>query len=58
VVALLVAATLIGAGVNDYHWGLLVGALIAAVVELVSLPPDDNLSVPLVTGASMHFLGV
>jgi len=58
VVALVVVAVLIGGGANDYHWGLLVGALIAALVELAPLPTDDNLSIPLVTGASMHFLGV
>ena len=58
VVALLVVAVLIAGGANDYHWGLLVGALIAALVELAPLPTDDNLSIPLIAGASMHFLGV
>ena len=57
-VALLVTAVLAGAGVVDYHWGLLVGAVMAGLVELVSVPPDDNLAVPLAAGAAMYFLGV
>lgn len=49
---------LTGSGAVDYHWGLLVGALIAGVVELAPGYPDDNLTVPLIAGASMHFIGV
>lgn len=49
---------LTGSGAVDYHWGLLVGALIAGVVELTPGYPDDNLTIPLIAGASMHFLGV
>ena len=45
-------------GAVDYHWGLLVGALIAGVVELAPGYPDDNLTIPLIAGASMHFMGV
>ena len=55
-VALAVVAVLVGSGVVPYHWGLLVGAAVAALVELVPLPPDDNLTVPLVSGAAMNFL--
>ena len=57
-VALLVVAVLGGAGAVDYHWGLLVGAAVAGLVELTPLRLDDNLSVPLVAGAAMHFLGL
>ncbi len=57
VVALVVVTALVGSGAIDYHWGLLVGALVAGLAELASVPPDDNLAVPLVAGAAMHFLG-
>lgn len=57
-VAFLVTAALVSAGAVDYHWGLLVGAVIAGLVELASLPPDDNLTIPLIAGAAMYFLGV
>ena len=45
-------------GAVEYHWGLLVGALIAGVVELAPGYPDDNLTIPLIAGASIHFMGV
>lgn len=54
--SLAVVGVLAAAGVIEYHWGLLVGAAVAAVVELASLPPDDNLTVPLISGGAMHFL--
>ena len=57
-VSLAVVAALVGSDAIDYHWGLLVGAVIAGLVELASVPPDDNLSIPLTAGAAMHFLGV
>ena len=34
------------------------GSAVAGLVELASLPPDDNLSIPLIAGAAMYFLGV
>ena len=34
----------------------IVGALVATIVELIPVPIDDNLTVPLVSGAVMHFL--
>ncbi len=34
----------------------LIGALVATIVELLPLQIDDNLTVPLVSGAVMHFL--
>ena len=55
--AALVVAALVGTGAVDYHWGLLVGAGIAGLAELLPLRLDDNLSVPLVSGAAMHLLG-
>ena len=57
-VSLAVVAALVGSDAIDYHWGLWVGAVIAGLVELASVPPDDNLSIPLTAGAAMHFLGV
>lgn len=35
----------------SYHWALLVGACVAALTELLPLPLDDNLTIPLVSGA-------
>ena len=55
-VSLAVVAVLAAVGVIEYHWGLLVGAAVAALVELAPLPPDDNLTIPLISGAVMHFL--
>ena len=57
-VSMVVTAALTGSGAIDYHWGLWVGAAVAGLVELASLPPDDNLSIPLMAGAAMYFLGV
>jgi dolichol kinase len=57
-VSLAVVGVLVGGNAIEFHWGLLVGAVIAGLVELASLPPDDNMAVPLVAGAAMHFLGV
>ena len=34
----------------------IVGALVATIVELIPFPVDDNLTVPLISGAVMHFL--
>ena len=34
----------------------IIGALVATVVEMLPFPIDDNLTVPLVSGAVMHFL--
>jgi len=56
-VSLLAVAVLGGTGAVDYHWGLLVGAAVAGLVELAPLPLDDNLTVPLAAGTAMHFLG-
>ena len=50
------AAVLLAAGAIEHHWALWAGAGLAAVVELASIPPDDNLTIPLVAGTAMHFL--
>lgn len=55
---LVTVGVLTGSGAVDYHWGLLIGALIAGLVELAPVDLDDNLTIPLIAGASMHFLGV
>ena len=34
----------------------IIGALVATIVEMLPFPIDDNLTVPLVSGAVMHFL--
>jgi acyl phosphate:glycerol-3-phosphate acyltransferase len=56
-ISLLVVTAMTGSGVFQYHWGLLVGAVIAGLVELTPNPLDDNLTIPLISGAVMHFLG-
>jgi acyl phosphate:glycerol-3-phosphate acyltransferase len=55
-VGLLVVGALVGGGFIQYHWGLLAGAALAGLVELAPLPVDDNLSIPLVSGALMQLL--
>ena len=52
------AAVLIAANGIDHHWAIWVGAAVAGTVELASVPPDDNLAVPIIAGTAMHFLGV
>ena len=55
---LVTVGALTGSGAVEYHCGLLIGALIAGLVELAPVDLDDNLTIPLIAGASMHFLGV
>ena len=57
VVSFLIVAVLVGSGRFPYHWALLVGAAVAALVELAPAPPDDNLTIPLAAGGVMHLLG-
>lgn len=52
------AVVLIAANGIDHHWALWVGAAMAGAAELASVPPDDNLVVPLLAGTAMYFLGV
>ena len=53
-VSLLAAALLVGAGFMPWHWGFAAGSLVAGLVELLPLPGDDNLWVPLAAGAAMQ----
>ncbi len=55
---LVAVGVLTGSGAVEYHWGMLVGAVIAGLVELTPGYPDDNLTIPLIAGASMNFMGV
>ena len=57
VVSLLIVAVLVDSGRFPYHWALLVGGAVAALVELAPVPPDDNLTIPLAAGGAMHLLG-
>jgi glycerol-3-phosphate acyltransferase PlsY len=56
--SLLIVVVLVSSGAIQYHWGLLIGALVAGLVELIPIPLDDNLTVPLISGAVMHLLMV
>ena len=58
VVGAAVAGALLGFGVIEFHWGLWAGAVIAALVELAGIPPDDNLTIPLIAGTAMWAMGV
>ena len=51
-------AVLLAADGIDHHWALWVGIAVAGVVELASIPPDDNLAIPLLAGTAMFLLGV
>lgn len=57
-VALAVAGVLSASGVVQFQWAVAAGAAVAALVELVPLILDDNLTVPLVSGAAMALMGV
>ena len=57
-VGLAVAGVLSAGGVVPLHWGLAVGAGVAAIVELTTLVLDDNLTIPLISGAAMWLMGV
>jgi len=60
-IAFVIAAVLAGfllslAGVSVMHGLILAGAIIAAGVELLPLPVNDNLVIPLVSGGAMALL--
>ncbi|MFH1141647.1 MAG: hypothetical protein V1724_08345 [Chloroflexota bacterium] len=57
VVGLVVAGAMHVAGVIDFRWAIAAGALVAGIAELLPLPLDDNLRVPLLAGAAMAVLG-
>jgi dolichol kinase len=51
-------AVLLAADGIDHHWALWVGVAVAGLIELASVPPDDNLAIPVLAGAVMFGLGV
>ncbi len=57
-VAIGVAGILSAVNVVPFHWGLVAGAIIAALVELAPSFLDDNLTIPLISGAAMTWAGV
>ena len=54
--SLLVLAALATTGVMEFRWTLVAAAVVAGLVELAPLPLDDNLTVPLVSGACAQYL--
>ena len=52
-----IAALLVASGAVNHHWVLWPGAAIAALVELAGIPPDDNLTIPLIAGVAMWAMG-
>ena len=58
VVGMGVAGLLHATGQITFGWPVVVGALVAATVELLPLRVDDNLRVPLISGAAMVALGM
>ena len=55
-VSLLVLAVLATTGVLEFQWVLVAAAVVAGLVELAPLPLDDNLTVPLISGACAQYL--
>ena len=53
-----IAALLVATGAVAHHWALWPGAAIAALVELAGIPPDDNLTIPLIAGTAMWAMAV
>ena len=52
-----VAALLLATGAVQHHWAIWPGAAIAALTELAGIPPDDNLTIPIIAGAAMWAMG-
>ena len=57
-VALGLVAVFWGAKVFDNYWPAVLGAVVAAVVESLPLPIDDNFSVPLASAVVMSLIWV
>ncbi len=55
-VSLLVIGLLVIAGVTEFKWIFVAGAVVAGLVELAPSPLDDNLTIPLIAGAVMQYL--
>lgn len=56
--SLAMSAVLAVADVASPYWLLAAGAAVAAVVELVPFPVDDNVTIPLISGAAMTLMAV
>ncbi len=54
--SILVVAALATAGVLEFQWVLVAAAVVAGLTELAPLPLDDNLTVPLISGACAQYL--
>ena len=55
-VSLMVIGLLVFAGVTEFQWIFIAGAVVAGLVELAPSPFDDNMTVPLIAGAVMQYL--
>ena len=55
-IALLATGALVVAGVVDFRWMFLAGAIVAGLVELAPLPLDDNITIPIIAGAVIQYL--
>ena len=51
-------AALSALGPVGWSWGIIVGVVVAAAVELAPIPLDDNLTVPLLAGGAMTLANV
>ena len=54
--SLSIASMLMVTDVIRHHWAIGVGASIAALVELVPLRIDDNVTIPLISGGAMTLM--
>jgi len=54
--AAVLSLTLWATGVASPLWPLLAGGIVAATVEIMPIPLDDNLTVPLVSGGAMALM--
>lgn len=54
--SILVVAALATAGVLEFQWVLVAAAVVAGLTELAPFPLDDNLTVPLISGACAQYL--
>ena len=51
-------AALSALGPGGWSWGIVIGVIVAAAVELAPIPLDDNLTVPLIAGGAMTLANV
>ncbi|MEE8442603.1 MAG: hypothetical protein V3S37_02540 [Dehalococcoidia bacterium] len=58
VVGLVVAAVLHTTNTIGFGWPVAAGAVASGITEMLPLPLDDNLRIPLVAGATMVLLGM